>query len=89
MTNLEKFLENIETIVKPLRRKGHYIADIKGTTPIGEWIELEIELEGCDTPDILRATLISKLEEVLAQKYDYEYDSYDEEDLHYDGGNFK
>ncbi len=86
---IEEYLKDVDVLVKPLSKKGSYIAEIKGHSPTGEPLDFTIELLGCTSDNLLKDTLTSKLEEILACKYGYEYDDFDEEDLQYDGGTFR
>ena len=85
---LEEFLRHSTVIVYP-QTPGAFIAEIRGESPYMEQMNFDIELTECYTPEILKDTLQSKLEEILNLKYSYAYDDSNDEDLMHYGGNFK
>ena len=86
---LDEFLRNTTITAYPQPSPGSYLAEVRGESPYMEQMNFDIELTNCDTPDILKDTLQSKLEEILNLKYSYGYDECNDEDLMHDGGNFK
>jgi len=85
---LEELTKHITVFIDPLDEKGSYEARIRGSLPDGERIHFDLEMIGCYTEEILQDTVTAELEDILSCRYDYHIGEYDEDNLHYDGGNF-
>lgn len=85
---LEEYLEYIRVTAHTMG-PGYYIVEVRGKSPYGEDVEIDIELTECHSPQTLELTLRSKLEELFHCSYDYEEDEIDEDNLYHYGGTFK
>lgn len=81
--------KGVTVFITTLPTAGSYIANIRGIIPDTEFINIDMELTGCATKQILMSTIQSQLEEIFSFKYNYKFDSKGEDKLLYDGGYFQ
>lgn len=79
--------ERITVIIESLPTPGSFHAVVTGFLPNDELINFELSIEGCQTQEILNATINASLEDLLNARYDYIEGPIDET-LLYDGGTF-
>lgn len=83
----EDFTKNLS--VKAIKiSTGTYIIQIIGISPDEEFVNFELWVEECFTPQVLQDTIQSSLEEIFDARYHYSYEE-TENTLLFDGGIFK
>jgi len=84
-----EYTKGMNIFIHELPEPDAFLAEVRGISPDGEMIILDIEMTECTTRDMVLATLQAELEELFDLRYNYSTEEPISETLLYDGGEFK
>lgn len=87
---LQAYMKSMSVVITPLiDEEDCYLAEVRGISPDGEMVILDLEIAGCTTKSMVLETLQAELEDLFDLRYNYSSEENIDDALLYDGGEFK